>query len=62
MLGDDGELSEDDIPVSELLAQQEDTRRFFSRLPLREIQKILEFLPFDLVDTAMRSVSRGIRQ
>ena len=51
--------SEDDMPVSKLLARQEDTRRFFSRLPLREIQKILEFLEFDLVDTAMRSVSKA---
>ena len=58
-LGDDGKVSDDDIPLCVWQKREEDKRRFFSRLPLREIQKCLEFLQFDLVDTAMRSVSKA---
>ena len=60
-LGDDGKVSDDDVPLREWQKREEDKRRFFSRLPLREIQKCLEFLQFDLVDTAMRSVSKATR-
>ena len=58
-LDSDGEPSDDDLPLIEWQRREEDKRRFFSRLPLREIQKCLEFLEFDLVDTAMRSVSKA---
>ena len=60
-LDSDGEPSDDDVPLCVWQKREEDKRRFFNRLPLREIQKILEFLPFDLVDTAMRSVSKATR-
>ena len=60
-LDSDGDPSDDDIPLCVWQKREEDKRRFFSRLPLREIQKCLEFLQFDLVDTAMRSVSKATR-